>query len=57
MNPNRRERLATLIRLGSSLASYRLGYQDIYNPVREIKEIRSWWKTQQKRNKSKFDIL
>ncbi len=35
--------LATLIKLGSSLVSYRLGYQDTANPVRTIEEIRSWW--------------
>jgi len=35
--------LATLIKMGSSLVSYRLGYQDTVNPVRSIEEIRSWW--------------
>ena len=43
MNQTNRERIATLVRLGSSLVSYRLGYQDPVNPVRDIEEIRSWW--------------
>jgi IclR family KDG regulon transcriptional repressor len=38
-----RERIATLVRLGTSLISYRLGYQDTVNPVRDIQEIRFWW--------------
>jgi len=36
-------RLATLIRMGASFISYRLGYQDRENPVRDIEDIRSWW--------------
>jgi len=35
--------LAILIRLGTSLVSYRLGYQDKNTPVRDVQEIRSWW--------------
>jgi len=42
-NQATRELIATLVRLGSSLISYRLGYQDMANPVRDIQEIRSWW--------------
>jgi len=37
------ENLATLVRLGARLISYRLGYQDRQNPVKSIEEIRSWW--------------
>lgn len=39
--------IAKLVRLGSSLVSYRLGYQDSANTVRDIQEIRSWWKQKQ----------
>lgn len=38
-----RERLTILVRMGASLISYRLGYLDSDNPVRDIKEINSWW--------------
>ena len=44
-----KDRLATLIRMGASLVSYQLGYQDIANPVRDIQEIRSWWEQNQPR--------
>lgn len=37
------DRLATLIRMGASLISYRLGYNDTVNPIRDIQEIRVWW--------------
>ena len=42
-----RELIAKLVQLASSLISYRLGYQDRANPVRDIQEIRSWWKQNQ----------
>ncbi|HEY82666.1 MAG TPA: IclR family transcriptional regulator [Dehalococcoidia bacterium] len=42
-----RERIATLVKMGASLISYRLGYQDTVNPVRDIEEIRSWWEQNQ----------
>jgi DNA-binding IclR family transcriptional regulator len=42
-----REFTASLVRMGSSLISYRLGYRDTDNPVRDIQEIRSWWKQNQ----------
>ena len=42
-----REFIASLVRMGSSLISYRLGYRDTNNPVRDIQEIRSWWKQNQ----------
>lgn len=47
MDEANRKRLTTLVRLGTSLVSYRLGYQDIDNPVRDIEEIRSWWEQNQ----------
>jgi len=43
MNPSGCEHLGTLVRLGSNLVSYRLGYQDTANPVRDVQEILSWW--------------
>ncbi len=43
MNQGTRERLTTLARLGSDLISYRLGYRDTANPVRDIQQIHSWW--------------
>lgn len=47
MNEANRKRLTTLVRLGVSLIGYRLGYQDTQYPVRDIKEIYSWWKQNQ----------
>lgn len=47
MNPARRKQLITLLGLGVSLISYRLGYQDMANPVRDIGEIRSLWEHNQ----------
>jgi len=37
------QRLAKLIKLGTSLVSYRLGYQGIEPPIHRIEELRSWW--------------
>lgn len=48
MNQARREQLATIVRLGASLVSYRLGYRDEVNPARSIEEIRAWWEQNQK---------
>lgn len=47
INEGKRERFANLVKLGASLASYWLGYQDTANPVRDIEEIRSWWEQNQ----------
>lgn len=44
MNQYNCENLAALIRPASSLVSYRLGYQDSTNPVRDIKDLISWWR-------------
>jgi len=38
-----RKRLEMLVRLGTSLVSYRLGYQGKDYIVRDIEEIRLWW--------------
>lgn len=42
-----RNRIATLVKMGASLISYRFGYQDTVNPVRDIQEICSWWEQNQ----------
>ena len=42
-----RERIATLVKMGTSLISYRLGYGDTDNPIHDIEEIRSWWEQNQ----------
>jgi IclR family acetate operon transcriptional repressor len=47
MNEPRREQFATLIKMGASLISYRLGYRDTDNPVHDIQEIHSWWEQNQ----------
>ncbi|MBA7616307.1 Transcriptional repressor IclR [subsurface metagenome] len=47
MNEAKRKKNATLVKLGASLASYRLGYQDMVNPVRNIEEILAWWEQSQ----------
>ncbi len=43
MNEQKRQILGTLIRLGASLISFRLGYQGADNPIRSLEEIRDWW--------------
>lgn len=43
MNQAKRERLASVIRMGASLISYQLGYQDMLVPVHNVDEIRSRW--------------
>ena len=44
MNPAKRELFANLIKLGSSLISYRLGYNVTVNTLRDIEELHSWWR-------------
>jgi len=43
----RRNQLATLNKMGASLISYRLGYQDERNMVRSLEDIRTWWESSQ----------
>jgi len=43
-NQATRNLIAKLVQMGSSLVSYRLGYQDNANTIRNIQDIRSWWK-------------
>ena len=47
VNKSKREQFATLIKMGASLISYRLGYQDIVTPVHDLEEILSWWEQNQ----------
>jgi len=54
MNQASRERLATLVRLGSRLTSYRFGYKDPTHPVYAIEQICSWW--EQNQTDSKADL-
>ena len=51
-----RERLATLVKLGCNLVSYRLGYKDPANPVRDIAQICSWWEQNQKDSASRSKL-
>ena len=46
-NGERKQRLAKLIKIGASLISYRLGYQDRENYIRDIEDIRTWWESSQ----------
>ena len=43
LNPKKHELFTSLIKMGASLISYRLGYKDTVNPVSSIEEISSWW--------------
>jgi len=47
IHQNTIDRLVTLVRLGTSLISYRIGYRDAAHPVRDNEEIRSWWEQSQ----------
>jgi len=44
-NEERKRQLATLNKMGASLISYRLGYQDEGNTVRSLEDIRAWWES------------
>ncbi|MFC1903820.1 IclR family transcriptional regulator [Chloroflexota bacterium] len=41
------QKYATLVKLGASLISYRLGYEDKTQQIHNIEEIRSWWEENQ----------
>lgn len=47
MNEVRREKFASLIKMGAGLISYRLGYQDRVQPVNQIKDLYVWWRQNQ----------
>jgi DNA-binding IclR family transcriptional regulator len=42
-----KEKLGVLIKMGANLISYRLGYENMVDPVRNIREITSWWERNQ----------
>ena len=46
-NEERKRQLATLNKMGASLISYRLGYQDERNTARSLEDIRTWWESSQ----------
>ena len=43
MHQAKREMFKILIKMGSSLISYRLGHNGTVPPIHDIQEIRSWW--------------
>jgi hypothetical protein len=43
MNKETRQALGELVRMGSNLISYRLGYQNMENSINDVKEINLWW--------------
>jgi len=47
LNDTKRKQLAILVKMGGSLISYKLGYHEEVNPVRNIADIRSWWQKNQ----------
>ena len=47
MNQTKRELYAQLLIKASNLASYRLGYRNEKEPIKNIEEIRSWWESNQ----------
>jgi len=57
MNQANRDRLAGLVRVGASLISYRLGYEDAVTPVHDIQEIRSWWEQNQPDSASEAELI
>ena len=57
MNQAKRERLANLVKLGCSLVSYQLGYQDKDYPIHSIQELRSLWKQDQLGSVSQINTL
>jgi len=50
------DRLATLVKMGASLISLRLGYQDSDNSVHDIQDILSWWNSRPVASVSLADI-
>ena len=57
MDPAQREQFATLIKMGASLISYRLGYQDKVTPVHSLEEILVWWEQNQLNSNLKVKSL
>lgn len=57
MNEARRNKLATLLKFGACLVSYRLGYRDNDCHVHDIEEICSWWREHQMNSDSQANAL
>ena len=55
INKTRREILIKLVKMGTSLISYKLGYKDAVNPIHDIQEIRDWCEESQGANYSTVD--
>jgi DNA-binding IclR family transcriptional regulator len=49
-NNSSRKKLSLLIKKACSLISYKMGYQGDKDPVRDIRELRSWWEETQARS-------
>lgn len=47
MNEVRREKFASLVKMGAGLISYRLGYQDRAQPVYKVEDLYVWWQQNQ----------
>ena len=43
MNKEIRQALGKLVRMGSNLISYRLGYQNLENSINDVEELNLWW--------------
>ncbi len=43
LNSARRKNFASIVKMGASLISYRLGFKDNYNPVRDFEDISYFW--------------
>jgi DNA-binding IclR family transcriptional regulator len=56
MNEAKLQRLASLIKLGARLISYRLGHNDCQNPVCNIDSILVWWEKSKLLDSSKHNI-
>jgi len=50
MNPAYREKLAMLIELTANIISHQLGYENSTNSVKNIEEVRFWWKKTQEKD-------
>jgi len=56
MNEVRRKKLASLIKMGAGLISYRLGYQDKTQPLHKVEDLYVWWQQNQTDEISQSDL-
>lgn len=47
IDETKRQKLVKLVKLGAALISYKFGFNDTANPVRDIQEIYQWWERDQ----------